>query len=117
MYAVVETGGRQYRVGPGDTIEVDKLSGEVGDTVRLNVLLLNDDTEVIIGAPWLDETRVEAQIMAHTRGKKIIIFKHKRRKGYRRKQGHRQSFTALRITGIHTATQAEAAPIPAAAEE
>ena len=112
MYAVVETSGRQYRVSSGDTIEVDRLSGEVGDTVTLpNVLLLSDGTEVTIGAPRLPEARVEACIVAHKRGEKIIIFKHKRRKGYRRKQGHRQSLTALRITGIHPAMP-EATPTP-----
>jgi large subunit ribosomal protein L21 len=106
MYAVVETGGRQYRLSPGDTIEVEKLAGEVGDTVTLtNVLLLGHGAEVIIGAPRLAGARVEAQIVAQRRGKKIIIFKHKRRKGYRRKQGHRQSLTSLKITGIHTETE------------
>jgi large subunit ribosomal protein L21 len=118
MYAVVETGGRQYRVSPGDTIDVEKLAGEVGDPVALtNVLLLGDGAEVTIGTPRLAEARVEAQIVAQKRGKKIIIFKHKRRKGHRRKQGHRQSLTSLKITGIHTQTEEVAAAITAEAQD
>jgi large subunit ribosomal protein L21 len=109
MYAVVETGGRQYRVSPGDTIDVEKLPGDVGDTVTLsNVLLLGSGAETTIGTPQLPEARVEAQIVAQKRGEKIIIFKHKRRKGYRRKQGHRQSLTSLKIMEIHTEEVASA---------
>lgn len=104
MYAVVTTGNRQYRVSPGDTIQVQKLTGVVGDTVALtNVQLVSQGTEVTVGTPVVAGVRVEAQIVAQKRGPKIIIFKHRRRKGYRRKQGHRQSLTSLRITGIHTA--------------
>ncbi|HEY5871104.1 MAG TPA: 50S ribosomal protein L21 [Candidatus Tectomicrobia bacterium] len=106
MYAVVSTGGRQYRVSPGDTIDVEKLTGAVGDTVALtNVQLVGQGAEVTIGAPAVAGVRVEAQITAQKRGKKIIIFKHRRRKGYRRKQGHRQSLTSLQITGIYTPEQ------------
>ena len=106
MYAVVTTGGRQYRVSPGDTIDVEKLTGAVGETVTLtNVLLVGQGAEVIVGAPAVAGVRVEAQITAQKRGKKIIIFKHRRRKGYRRKQGHRQSLTSLRVTGIYTSEQ------------
>ena len=104
MYAVVATGGKQYRVSPGDRIEVEKLTGEVGQTVALDHVMMVGGGEgaVTIGTPKLDDAWVEAQIVDQKRGKKIIIFKHKRRKGYRRKQGHRQNLTALRITGIHT---------------
>jgi len=106
MYAVVSTGGRQYRVSPGDTIDVEKLTGAVGDTVALtNVQLVGQGAEVTIGAPAVAGVRVEAQIAAQKRGKKIIIFKHRRRKGYRRKQGHRQSLTSLKITAIYTPEQ------------
>lgn len=115
MYAVVETGGRQYRVSPGDTIDVEKLNGDVGERVTLpNVLMVADGDDISIGAPRLDGARVEAEIVAQKRGKKLIIFKHKRRKGYRRKQGHRQWLTALRVTDIHTAALAipEDAPAP-----
>lgn len=104
MYAVVTTGNRQYRVSPGDTIQVQKLTGAVGDTVALtNVQLLSQGEQVTVGTPQVAGARVDAQIVAQKRGPKIIIFKHRRRKGYRKKQGHRQSLTSLRITGIHTA--------------
>jgi large subunit ribosomal protein L21 len=104
MYAVVETGGRQYRVSPGDTIEVEKLAGAVGETVTLtDVLMVGEGADVTVGTPRLPEARIEARIVAQKRGKKIIIFKHKRRKGYRRKQGHRQWLTALHVVDIHTA--------------
>ncbi len=106
MYAVVTTGGRQYRVSPGDTIDVEKLTGAVGDAVALtNVHLVGQGAEVMIGAPVVAGVRVEAQITAQKRGKKIIIFKHRRRKGYRRKQGHRQSLTSLKITAIYSPEQ------------
>ena len=106
MYAVVTTGGRQYRVSPGDTIDVEKLTGAVGDTVALtNVHLVGQGAEVKIGAPAVAGVRVEAQITAQKRGTKIIIFKHRRRKGYRRKQGHRQSLTSLKIVAIHSPEQ------------
>ena len=110
MYAVVTTGNRQYRVSPGDRIDVEKLAGAVGDTVALtHVQLVGQGAEVTVGAPVVAGARVEAQIVAQKRGKKLIIFKHRRRKGYRRKQGHRQSLTSLQITGIYTAEQGEPA--------
>jgi len=106
MYAVVTTGGRQYRVSPGDTIHVEKLIGAVGDTIALTkVHLVGQGAEVTIGAPDVAGVRVEAQITAQKRGKKIIIFKHRRRKGYRRKQGHRQSLTSLKILAINSPEQ------------
>jgi large subunit ribosomal protein L21 len=111
MFAVVTTGNRQYRVSAGDTINVEKLTGTVGDTVSLtHVQLVGQGAEVTIGTPVVTGARVEAQIVAQKRGQKIIIFKHRRRKGYRRKQGHRQSLTALKITGIYTAEQGAPAP-------
>ena len=120
MYAVVATGGKQYRVSPGDRIEVEKLAGEVGQTVALDhVMMIGGEGQAVsVGTPRLDDAWVEAQIVAQKRGKKIIVFKHKRRKGYRRKQGHRQSLTALKITGIHATpapqdeARAEATAIP-----
>ena len=109
MYAVVATSGRQYRVNPGDRIEVDRLTGEVGSTVVLdNVMMVGQGGDVTVGTPQVAAARVEAKIVSHKRGPKIIIFKHKRRKGYRRKQGHRQDLTALRIMGIYTDTPAPA---------
>lgn len=109
MYAVVATGGKQYRVSPGDRIEVERLAGEVGQTIALDHVMMigGEDQAVSVGTPRLDDAWVEAQIVAQKRGKKIIIFKHKRRKGYRRKQGHRQSLTALKITGIHPTAAAQ----------
>jgi large subunit ribosomal protein L21 len=113
MYAVVETGGRQYRVSPGDTIDVEKLAGVVGETVTLtDVLMVGEGADVTVGTPRLVEAHIEARIVAQKRGKKIIIFKHKRRKGYRRKQGHRQWLTSLHVVGIHTADVA----VPLASE-
>jgi large subunit ribosomal protein L21 len=101
MYAVVETGGRQYRVQPGDTVDVERLPGEVGDTVELSsILMVGDGAEVTLGTPLLETARVTAEIMAHKRGDKIIIFKFKRRKNYRLKKGHRQSLTALKIIDV-----------------
>ena len=121
MYAVVATGGKQYRVSPGDRIEVEKLAGEVGQTIALDhVMMIGGEGQAVsVGTPRLDDAWVEAQIVAQKRGKKIIVFKHKRRKGYRRKQGHRQSLTALKITGIHptATTQDEAQAEPVAAPE
>ena len=101
MYAVVETGGRQYRVQTGDTIDVERLSGEVGSTVELGpVYMVGEGDDVSIGAPTLDSASVKAEIVSHKRGDKIIVFKFKRRKNYRRKQGHRQALTSLKITDI-----------------
>ena len=109
MYAIVETGGRQYRVSPGDRIDVEKLAGQVGDAITLTtVLMVGQGATVTVGSPTVVEARVEACIVAQKRGKKIIIFKHKRRKNYRRKQGHRQWLTSLRITEIHAATDTDA---------
>jgi large subunit ribosomal protein L21 len=113
MYAIVETGGRQYRVSPGDRLDVEKLAGEVGDTITFtDVLLVGNGSSVTIGTPKVASARVEAQITAQKRGKKIIVFKFKRRKNYRKKQGHRQSLTSLKILGIH----ADEAVLPAATE-
>ena len=101
MYAVIKTGGKQYRVTQGDRLRVEKLAGNVGDTVTLGeVLLVGQGDGVKVGAPLVSGAKVEAKIVAQDRGKKIIIFKFRRRKNYRRKSGHRQPFTALEITGI-----------------
>lgn len=101
MYAVIKSGGKQYRVAQGDRLRVEKLVGNVGDTVTLGeVLLVGSGDGVKVGAPQVGGAKVEAKIVAQDRGKKIIIFKFRRRKNYRRKTGHRQPFTALEITGI-----------------
>jgi large subunit ribosomal protein L21 len=101
MYAVIKTGGKQYRVAQGDRLRVEKLVGNVGDTVTLGeVLLVGSGESVKIGQPVVGGAKVEAKIVAQDRGPKVIIFKFRRRKNYRRKTGHRQPFTALEITGI-----------------
>ncbi len=101
MYAVIKTGGKQYRVSQGDRLRVEKLPGNVGDTVTLgDVLLVGSGEGVKVGSPLVSGAKVQAKIVAQDRGKKIIIFKFRRRKNYRRKTGHRQPFTALEITGI-----------------
>ncbi len=101
MYAVIKTGGKQYRVAQGDRLRVEKLPGNVGDTVTLGeVLLVGAGDGVKVGAPLVGGAKVEAKIVAQDRSPKVIIFKFRRRKNYRRKTGHRQPFTALEITGI-----------------
>ena len=101
MYAVIKTGGKQYRVAQGDRLRVEKLAGNVGDAITLGeVLLVGSGDGIKIGKPIVASAKVEAKIIAQDRGEKIIIFKFRRRKNYRRKTGHRQPFTALEITGI-----------------
>ena len=102
MYAVIATGGKQYRVSPGETLHVEKLGVEVGKTIEFtDVLMVADGEKVHIGAPHVDGATVSAEIIAEGRGPKLLIFKYRRRKGYRRKAGHRQPFTALKIGAIH----------------
>ena len=101
MYAVIKTGGKQYRVSQGDRLRVEKLPGNVGDAVSFGeVLLVGSGDGVKVGAPLVSGAKVEAKIVAQDRAKKLVIFKFRRRKTYRRKSGHRQPFTALEITGI-----------------
>lgn len=100
MYAVVRTGGKQLRVQPGDTVDVELLSGEPGQQVELDDVLMVVDDEVKIGTPRVDGARVVATIQGEALGRKIRIFKHKRRKGYRLHKGHRQHYTRLRIDSI-----------------
>jgi large subunit ribosomal protein L21 len=102
MYAIVETGGKQYRVKPGDTVAVERLSGEPGDTLDLDRVLLvagNDDL-ARVGAPRIEGAVVRAEVVEQFRGQKIIVFRYKSKVRYRRKTGHRQSLTRLRITDI-----------------
>ncbi|MFO0665554.1 MAG: 50S ribosomal protein L21 [Polyangiaceae bacterium] len=100
MYAVFKTGGKQYRVAQGDKVRVEKLSGNVGDTVSFDQVLLLGGDALKVGMPTIAGAKVQAKIVAQDRAKKIIVFKFRRRKNYRRKNGHRQPFTALEITGI-----------------
>jgi len=104
MYAVVKTGGKQFRVTPGDTIQVEKIDGTPGDNLVLSdVLLVSDDTGITLGQPTVDGVSVKAEILGQGRHRKVTVFKYKRRKRYRRKQGHRQAFTTLKITDIQAA--------------
>ena len=101
MYAIVRTGGKQYQVEAGDTLRVEKLQGEVGDTVELDdVLLVVDGEAVTIGQPVVEGAKVVAKVLEQGRHKKIIVFKKKRRQGYQVKKGHRQMYTALKIETI-----------------
>jgi large subunit ribosomal protein L21 len=101
MYAVIKTGGKQYRVSEGDTLQVEKLPGKPGDEISFDeVLLLGGGESHHVGTPTVNGANVKAQIVAQDRAKKIIVFKMRRRKNYRRKQGHRQPYTQVKITGI-----------------
>ena len=101
MYAVIETGGKQYRVAPGDTLVVDRLDAEPGKTFTFErVLLVANDGKVTVGAPAVAKASIVADILAHIRGEKKIAFKMKRRKGYHRTVGHRQELTRVKIAEI-----------------
>ncbi|OQX18343.1 MAG: 50S ribosomal protein L21 [Desulfobulbaceae bacterium A2] len=101
MYAIIRTGGKQYQVAAGDTLRVEKLSGNVGDTIELaDVLLVADGEDLRIGRPQVEGARVTATIAEQGRAKKVLVFKKKRRTGYRLRRGHRQQYTALAIQQI-----------------
>jgi large subunit ribosomal protein L21 len=100
MYAVFKTGGKQYRVAQGDKLRIEKVVGDVGDMVTFEEVLLLGGDAPKIGTPVVSGAKVQAKITAQDRAKKIIVFKFRRRKNYRRKSGHRQPFTALEITNI-----------------
>lgn len=99
-YAVVETGGKQYKVSEDDVIKVEKLDVEAGGLVDLEKVLLIGGEEVKIGAPYVEGAKVTAEVVKNGKAKKIIVFKYKAKKNYRRKQGHRQPYTELKITSI-----------------
>jgi len=122
MYAVVETGGKQYRVSAGDKIRVEKLNAEAGSTVCLDkVLVIGGEGETMVGAPYVSGAAVEAEVVANGKADKVIIFKYKAKKDYRKKQGHRQPYTELKINGISVdgdmKAKAPEAPKAEAAEE
>ena len=101
MYAVIKTGGKQYRVNAGERIKVEKLVAEVGDTVTLDqILMVSDGEKTTIGSPIIKGASVKATVVSHGRGDKVMIFKMRRRKHYRKTQGHRQSFTEIKIEAI-----------------
>ena len=100
MYAVIKTGGKQYRVAEGQNLRIEKVTGEPGDKVTFDQVLMLGGDEPKVGRPIVDGAKVEATILAQDRAKKIIVFKFRRRKNYRRKQGHRQPYTELQINNI-----------------
>ncbi|MFH1115780.1 MAG: 50S ribosomal protein L21 [Pseudomonadota bacterium] len=101
MYAIVQTGGKQYKVQPGDQVRVEKIDGEPGSLVELDrVLAVAGDEAIDLGSPLIQDARVKATILKTARNRKIVVFKKKRRQGYHKKQGHRQWFTLLRIDEI-----------------
>lgn len=100
MYAVIVSGGKQYRVSQGDVIYVEKLDQEAGSKVSFDVLMLGSDDSVEIGTPTLAGAKVEGTVVAQVKGEKIIIYKYKSKKNYHRKAGHRQAYTKVEITSI-----------------
>src|SRR5512147_1548582 len=101
MYAVITTGGKQYKVAPGDVVRVETLDAKKGDTVELkDVYMIADGDKVSVGKPRLESARVTAEVLGEGRGEKLLIFKHRRRKGFRRTNGHRQNYTAIKVKEI-----------------
>lgn len=101
MYAVIQTGGKQYKVAEGEILKVEKLAGVAGDKLTLDqVLMVKDENGIKIGAPLLQDARITVEVIEQGRAKKIIVYKYKKRKNYRRKQGHRQSYTKIKIEKI-----------------
>ena len=101
MYAIVATGGKQYRVKEGEKLRIEKLNAEAGDTVELDkVLLVGEGADIKVGAPYLDGAKVTAKVAANGRGDKVKIVKFKRRKHHEKQMGHRQAYTEIEITGI-----------------
>ena len=100
-YAIIRTGGKQYRVEAGDVLQVESLPGEVGSDIEFpEVLMRQDDSGLAVGAPLVDGAKVSGVILGHDREKKILVFKKKRRKNYRRRQGHRQNVTTVRVVSV-----------------
>lgn len=100
MFAVVQTGGKQYKVSENDIITVEKLEKNVGEKINLEVLLVSDNGSVVAGTPVVNGAICEAEVVAHGKGDKIVVFKYKPKKNERKKQGHRQPFTQLKILSI-----------------
>ena len=116
MFAVIKTGGKQYRVASGDVIKIEKLDGEDGSSLNFDdVLLVGDDSNVTAGTPIVEGAKVSGEILEQARGDKVVIFKKKRRHNYRRKAGHRQNLTVVRITDIVADGKKKAAAKKAAA--
>ena len=116
MYAVIEAGGQQYRVQEGDVITVEKIKAEVGEAVTFNTLLISAEGEVKVGAPYLNEV-VTGTVVEHGKGEKVIIFKYKAKKDYRKKQGHRQPYTMVKIEALGGAAPKKEAVVAEEAKE
>lgn len=101
MYAIVKTGGKQYKVAEGDLVKVEKIEGESGSSVALTPVMLVDGAEITTGADNLANAKVTAEIVEQTKGPKIRILKYKNKTGYKKRQGHRQKLTVLKVTGIN----------------
>ena len=100
MYAIIATGGKQYRVSEGDVIYIEKIDAQVDSTVSFDVLLMGNDGDVKIGTPVVEGVKVEGKVVGQIRGEKIVVYKYKSKRNYRRKQGHRQPYTKVEITKI-----------------
>ena len=106
MYAIIETCGKQYKVSEGDVVFFEKLEAEEGKKVKFDkVILVSDEGKVEVGTPYVKGAKVEGKVIAHGKAKKIIVFKYKAKKNYRRKQGHRQPYTKVEITSIKLAAE------------
>ena len=109
MYAIIESCGKQYKVAEGDVVFFEKLDVEEGKKVTFdNVVLVSDDKKVEVGAPYVKGVKVEGKVVSHGKGKKVLVYKYKAKKNYRRTQGHRQPYTKVEITKIKTAAEKEA---------
>lgn len=117
MYAIVKTGGKQYTVKPGDVLDVEKIEGEAGDKVDLQVLLLNDGNKVVADAAEAAKVKVTAEIIDQHKGKKQLVFKFKKRKGYKRTKGHRQQLTKIAIVDVNGVTAEAPKPQAPKAEQ
>ncbi|MBQ9891287.1 MAG: 50S ribosomal protein L21 [Firmicutes bacterium] len=118
MYAVIETGGKQYRVTEGDVINVEKLDAEVGKTLTIKeVLILEKDDETVVGAPYVTGASVKAEVVEIGKAKKVVIYKYKAKKDSKKKQGHRQPYTQLKIKSIAVRASKKKADEPAEAAE
>jgi len=100
MYAVIATGGKQYKVAPGEILKVEKLEADIGQTVEFPALMVSNDKELKVGAPFVSGAKVKASVVEQGRGDKVLIVKFRRRKHHRKQMGHRQSYTAVKITEI-----------------
>jgi len=117
MYAIIESCGKQYKVTKGDVIFFEKLEGEEGKKITFdNIVLVSDDKKIEVGAPYVKGVKVEGKVVSHGKGKKIIVYKYKAKKNYRRTQGHRQPFTKVEITKI-TLAAAKATEVKAEVKE